>query len=104
MQTLPTMQQLIPLVVEQTDRGDRAYDIYSRLLKDRIIFIGDPIEDMLAKAGRRKEELTGVGVTIGPGMGWPVTGSLGMMIMPLKPSVMSKARAIVAWICISSVL
>jgi ATP-dependent Clp protease protease subunit len=36
---------LIPFVVEQTGRGERAYDIYSRLLKDRIIFIGSPIDD-----------------------------------------------------------
>lgn len=39
---------LIPMVVEQTNRGERAYDIYSRLLKDNIIFIGTPIEDNLA--------------------------------------------------------
>ncbi len=36
---------LIPMVIEQTSRGERAYDIYSRLLKDRIIFIGAPIDD-----------------------------------------------------------
>ncbi|HIN12411.1 MAG TPA: ATP-dependent Clp endopeptidase proteolytic subunit ClpP [Acidobacteria bacterium] len=40
--------QLIPMVVEQTNRGERAYDIYSRLLKDAIIFIGTPIEDEIA--------------------------------------------------------
>src|SRR5574338_650756 len=40
--------QLIPMVVEQTGRGERAYDIYSRLLKDRIIFIGTPIDDNIA--------------------------------------------------------
>ncbi len=39
---------MIPMVVEQTGRGERAYDIYSRLLKDRIIFIGSPIDDHLA--------------------------------------------------------
>jgi len=39
---------LIPMVVEQTNRGERAYDIYSRLLKDNIIFIGDAIEDHLS--------------------------------------------------------
>ena len=39
---------LIPIVVEQTSRGERAYDIYSRLLKDRIIFIGGPIDDATA--------------------------------------------------------
>lgn len=39
---------LIPTVIEQTGRGERAYDIYSRLLKDRIIFIGTPIDDHVA--------------------------------------------------------
>lgn len=39
---------LIPMVVEQTSRGERAYDIYSRLLKDSIIFIGQPIDDSLS--------------------------------------------------------
>ena len=39
---------LIPMVVEQTNRGERAYDIFSRLLKDNIIFIGTPIDDGLA--------------------------------------------------------
>ncbi len=39
---------LVPMVVEQTGRGERAYDIYSRLLKDRIIFLGGPIEDHMA--------------------------------------------------------
>lgn len=39
---------LVPMVVEQTGRGERAYDIYSRLLKDRIIFIGTPIDDGVA--------------------------------------------------------
>ena len=38
----------VPMVVEQTGRGERAYDIYSRLLKDRIIFIGTPIDDYVA--------------------------------------------------------
>jgi len=41
-------QVLIPIVVEQTGRGERAYDIYSRLLKDRIIFIGSMVDDMVA--------------------------------------------------------
>ncbi|HEY8498928.1 MAG TPA: ATP-dependent Clp endopeptidase proteolytic subunit ClpP [Limnochordales bacterium] len=40
--------QLVPIVVEQTPRGERAYDIYSRLLKERIIFIGGPIDDYVA--------------------------------------------------------
>jgi len=39
---------LVPIVVEQTGRGERAYDIYSRLLKDRIVFIGTPIDDNIA--------------------------------------------------------
>ncbi|MDA1094411.1 MAG: ATP-dependent Clp endopeptidase proteolytic subunit ClpP [Acidobacteria bacterium] len=40
--------QLVPMVVEQTSRGERAYDIFSRLLKDSIIFVGMPIEDSIA--------------------------------------------------------
>ena len=40
--------QLIPMVVEQTSRGERAYDIFSRLLKDSIIFIGSPVDDAIA--------------------------------------------------------
>src|SRR5713101_7233064 len=44
----PRATTLIPMVVEQTDRGERAYDIYSRLLKDNIIFIGTPIDDHVA--------------------------------------------------------
>jgi len=43
-----TYNQLVPIVVEQTSRGERSYDIYSRLLKDRIIFIGTAIDDHLA--------------------------------------------------------
>lgn len=42
------MNQLIPMVVEQSARGERAYDIFSRLLKERIIFIGTPIDDEIA--------------------------------------------------------
>ena len=43
-----TYMNLVPMVVEQTNRGERAYDIYSRLLKERIIFITGPVEDMVA--------------------------------------------------------
>ena len=39
---------LVPMVVEQTSRGERAYDIYSRLLRDNIIFLGTPIDDQIA--------------------------------------------------------
>jgi ATP-dependent Clp protease protease subunit len=42
------MNYLVPMVVEQTNRGERSYDIYSRLLKDRIIFLGSPIDDDVA--------------------------------------------------------
>ena len=41
---------MIPVVIEQTSRGERSYDIYSRLLKDRIIFLGGPIDDNVANA------------------------------------------------------
>ena len=40
----------VPIVVEQGERGERSYDIYSRLLKDRIIFLGGPIDDNVANA------------------------------------------------------
>ena len=43
-----TYNQLVPMVVEQTPRGERAFDIYSRLLKERVIFITGPIEDQMA--------------------------------------------------------
>jgi ATP-dependent Clp protease protease subunit len=43
-----TMQSLIPMVVEQTNRGERAYDIYSRLLKERIVFLVGPVTDPVA--------------------------------------------------------
>jgi len=43
-----TAQILVPMVVEQTNRGERAYDIYSRLLKDRIVFLGTPVDDHVA--------------------------------------------------------
>ncbi len=42
------MNALIPMVVEQTNRGERAYDIYSRLLKERIIFLVGPVDDAVA--------------------------------------------------------
>jgi ATP-dependent Clp protease protease subunit len=42
------LQTLVPMIVEQTGRGERAYDIYSRLLKDRIVFIGTAIDDVIS--------------------------------------------------------
>lgn len=45
---IDTYMQLVPMVVEQTSRGERAYDIFSRLLKERIIFISGPVEDHMA--------------------------------------------------------
>ena len=44
----PTALNLVPMVVEQTARGERAYDIYSRLLKERVIFLVGPVEDYMA--------------------------------------------------------
>ena len=43
-----TYMNLVPMVVEQTNRGERAYDIFSRLLKERIIFVTGPVEDGMA--------------------------------------------------------
>src|SRR5271154_2197866 len=48
MQDAMSSSYLVPTVIEQTGRGERAYDIYSRLLKDRIIFLGSPIDDTVA--------------------------------------------------------
>jgi ATP-dependent Clp protease protease subunit len=45
---IPKIQNLVPMVVESTNRGERAYDIYSRLLKDRIVFLGTPVDDQIA--------------------------------------------------------
>ena len=45
---IPKIENLIPMVVESTNRGERAFDIYSRLLKDRIIFLGTPVDDQIA--------------------------------------------------------
>jgi ATP-dependent Clp protease protease subunit len=45
---IPTIENLVPMVVESSNRGERAYDIYSRLLKDRIIFLGSQVEDQIA--------------------------------------------------------
>ena len=45
---IPKIENLVPMVVESTNRGERAFDIYSRLLKDRIIFLGTPVDDQIA--------------------------------------------------------
>lgn len=45
---MPPISQLVPMVVERTGRGERAYDIYSRLLKERIVFLGTEIDDLIA--------------------------------------------------------
>jgi ATP-dependent Clp protease protease subunit len=45
---IPKIENLVPMVVESTNRGERAFDIYSRLLKDRIIFLGTPIDSQVA--------------------------------------------------------
>ena len=47
-QIAPVYNYLVPTVVEQTSRGERAFDLYSRLLKERIIFLGTPIDDAVA--------------------------------------------------------
>ena len=44
----PRMSPLIPMVIEQTSRGERAFDIYSRLLNERIVFLGTPVDDQIA--------------------------------------------------------
>jgi ATP-dependent Clp protease, protease subunit len=46
--TIPNFSSVVPMVIESTGRGERAYDIYSLLLKERIIFVGTPIDDQIA--------------------------------------------------------
>ena len=46
--SIPPYDQLVPIVVEQTGRGERSWDIFSRLLRERIIFLGTPIDDHIA--------------------------------------------------------
>ncbi|GAP11056.1 ATP-dependent Clp protease proteolytic subunit ClpP [Bellilinea caldifistulae] len=46
--SIPAFQNIIPMVIESTGRGERAYDIYSLLLKERIVFVGTPIDDQIA--------------------------------------------------------
>ena len=43
-----TRAQLVPMVIEQTNRGERSFDIYSRLLKDRIVFLGTQVDETMA--------------------------------------------------------
>lgn len=45
---LPAIENLVPTIVESTNRGERAFDVYSRLLKDRIVFLGAPVDDQVA--------------------------------------------------------
>ena len=55
------MSPLIPMVIEQTSRGERSFDIYSRLLNERIIFLGTPIDDQIANLDRRAAAPSRVG-------------------------------------------
>ena len=54
-------QLLVPTVVETTDRGERSFDLYSRLLKDRIVFLGTAIEDDVGQPPRRAAAASGIG-------------------------------------------
>ena len=49
-----TKMSLVPYVIEQTNRGERSYDIFSRLLEDRIIFLGEEVNDATASQGPRQ--------------------------------------------------
>jgi len=51
---------LIPTVIEKTQYGERAYDIYSRLLKERIVFLGGPVNDIIANFHHRPVSFSGV--------------------------------------------
>ena len=49
------MSMMVPIVVEQTSRGERSYDIYSRLLKDRVVFLGGEVNEEIANLERGRE-------------------------------------------------
>ena len=57
----PQGLNLVPVVVEHTSRGERAYDIYSRLLKERVIFLVGPVDDYMAKPFEPRELLLRIG-------------------------------------------
>ena len=63
------MSPLIPMVIEQTSRGERSFDIYSRLLNERIIFLGTPVDDQIANL---------IGAAPAPGVGGPRQGHLAL--------------------------
>jgi len=64
------MNNLVPMVVEQTNRGERAYDIYSRLLKERIIFLVGPIHDAVASLAIEIRRLACHGIALLRPCGW----------------------------------
>src|ERR1700754_686628 len=90
-----TYMNLVPMVVEQTNRGERAYDIFSRLLKERIVFITGPVEDTMAtlvvaqllflEAENKKKE-TGMHTTP-PGGGGPAARGIYASILSPPPPV-----------------
>ena len=65
------MSQLVPMVVEQTSRGERAYDIYSRLLKERIIFLTGPVDDTHPSPGAELLIASGLAPASGARAAWP---------------------------------
>ena len=54
----PTNLNLVPMVIEQTGRGERSFDIFSRLLKERIIFLNGPVEDNMASLCMRPASIS----------------------------------------------
>ena len=62
----PKMNYYVPMVVERTNRGERAYDIYSRLLKDRIVFVGGPIDDSSCFWKRKIPTRTSICISTAP--------------------------------------
>src|SRR2546429_6097713 len=73
-------EALIPMVIETTNRGERAFDIYSRLLKDRIIFIGTPIDDQVANVVMAQLLFL---ASEDPDVGWTLWGAIQAKISTL---------------------
>ncbi len=83
--------QLIPMVVEQTSRGERAFDIYSRLLKERIIFVTGPVEDHITAAADRQTPVLAVENDVGKAFGQGGLSGIGLSD-DLEPPVGASAH------------
>src|SRR4051794_24409381 len=98
-----TYMNLVPMVVEQTNRGERAYDIFSRLLKERIIFVTGPVEDGMStwggpqlfflEAENQKKEISMYITPRGGGVTWGLAIYAPMKFPPPPVSTLCTGQA-----------